>query len=51
VRELPVPSDLLVYTSAEWFDLERAGSRFSREARGDAIWVLGGVPDRTKRES
>jgi hypothetical protein len=44
VSELPVPADLLIYTSAEWSDLERASSRFSRAARGEAVWVLGGAP-------
>lgn len=37
--ELPVPTDLLVYTLEEWRRLDR-DSRFAATLRNEAVWVL-----------
>ena len=36
---LPVPSDLLVYTLAEWESLEKGGGRFARTLSRETVWV------------
>lgn len=36
---LPVPTDLLVYTSEEWQALALHGGRFYRTIEHEAIWV------------
>lgn len=36
--ELPVPTDLLVYTEHEWRDMNREG-RFSDTLRREVVWV------------
>jgi uncharacterized protein len=36
---LPVPSDLLVYTQAEWESLQQRGGRFASTLSRDAVWV------------
>jgi predicted nucleotidyltransferase len=38
---LPVPTDLVVYTSAEWRSLQSEGGRFARVLAAETIWVLG----------
>lgn len=37
--DLPVPAELLVYTSAEWERLVGEGGRFGRVATAEAVWV------------
>jgi Nucleotidyltransferase domain len=41
VLRLPVPADLLVYTSAEWDDLIARDDRFARTLTREMTWVLG----------
>lgn len=41
--ELPVPADVLVYTDAEWRQLDRE-ARFSRTVEREAIWVFPAQP-------
>ena len=36
---LPVAAELLVYTSAEWEELQASGERFARMLREDTVWV------------
>ncbi len=36
---LPVPTDLLVYTEAEWDALVRRGDRFARVLKEEVLWV------------
>ena len=38
VTELPVPTDVLVYTWKEWESLRRQG-RFQQTLRDEAIWI------------
>ena len=40
-EELPVPTDLLVYTEQEWEQLRREGGRFARTVEAEAVWLLG----------
>lgn len=37
-EELPVPTDLLVYTEQEWAALVRAGGRFSKTLERELVW-------------
>ncbi|MHB8868598.1 MAG: nucleotidyltransferase family protein [Thermoleophilia bacterium] len=37
--DLPVPAELLVYTSAEWEVLLDKGGRFARVVTAEAIWI------------
>ncbi len=37
--ELPVPTDVWVYTRDEWQAMATRGSRFYREAEQEAVWV------------
>jgi len=37
--ELPVPAELLVYTSSEWERLVGEGGRFGRVVTAEAVWV------------
>lgn len=37
---LPVPAEILVYTEAEWADLQRRGGRFARMLRDEAVWLV-----------
>ena len=39
VEELQVPTELLVYTSAEWDRMEKEGGRFSATLRQETVWV------------
>ena len=36
---LPVPSELLVYTSTEWQLLQKKGGRFARTLEQETVWV------------
>ena len=42
---LPVPAEILIYTEAEWADLQHAAGRFARMLRDEAVWVWGTPPD------
>lgn len=44
---LPVPTDLLVYTSAEWGVLLARGDRFARTLARETTWVV--VPEGSQR--
>ena len=51
---LPVPSELLVYTSTEWQSLRKEGGRFARTLEQETIWVYEAPsrkPNVTTRES
>ena len=39
LTSLPVPSDLLVYTQAEWESLEERGGRFARALSCETVWI------------
>ena len=39
LSSLPVPSEILIYTEAEWDELMNAGSRFARMLEQDTIWL------------
>jgi predicted nucleotidyltransferase len=39
LTSLPVPSDLLVYTLAEWESLEEGGGRFARTLSCETVWI------------
>ena len=39
LTRLPVPADVLVYTEREWQALVNSGTRFTRVARHEALWV------------
>lgn len=44
VSRLPVPADLVVYTSAEWERLQAVGGRFARMLATEAVWMIGAPP-------
>jgi len=37
---LPVPAEILVYTSSEWQDTVNRGDRFAQVMSQDVVWVL-----------
>ena len=37
---LPLPADLLVYTTAEWDRMRAAGSRFVAVVEREAVWLF-----------
>ena len=39
---LPVPADLVIYTDAEWRELERGNGRFARTLARETVWVFPG---------
>jgi uncharacterized protein len=39
VNSLPVPSDLLIYTQAEWESLQQRGGRFAHTLSRETIWI------------
>ena len=39
LTSLPVPSDLLVYTLAEWESLEEGRGRFARTLSRETVWI------------
>jgi predicted nucleotidyltransferase len=44
VERLPVPTDRLVYTVAQWDDLRESDSRFWRTLAREARWLVGSPP-------
>jgi predicted nucleotidyltransferase len=44
VERLPVPTDRLVYTVAQWDALRRSDSRFWRTLAREACWLVGSPP-------
>ena len=44
LEALPVPTDLLVYTLAEWDQLTRDATRFARVLRTETCWLVGSPP-------
>ena len=40
VSGLPVQAEMLVYTAAEWSDMQREGRRFVRAIEREAVWVF-----------
>ena len=43
LSDLPVPAELLVYTSEEWELLVQQGRRFARTVEREAVWVYKAV--------
>ncbi|MFZ5867780.1 MAG: nucleotidyltransferase domain-containing protein [Thermodesulfobacteriota bacterium] len=41
LNELPVPAQMIVYTSGEWDSLQEAGGRFARTLAKETVWVFG----------
>jgi hypothetical protein len=41
LASLPVPTEILVYTVAEWMRLERGGGRFVRTLDAETVWLWG----------
>lgn len=39
-ERLPVPTDIIVYTLAEWDELQRTGGRFARTLADETIWLV-----------
>jgi predicted nucleotidyltransferase len=39
LTSLPVPSDLLVYTLAEWESLKKGGGRFAHTLSRETVWI------------
>ena len=39
LERLPVPAEILVYTTAEWTDLEHRGGRFAEALKRDTRWI------------
>jgi len=37
---LPVPAELLVYTSTEWQALQKKGGRFARTLEQESVWLF-----------
>lgn len=44
VTALPVPAELLVYTTAEWEQLQSRGGRFAQMLQHETVWILGAGP-------
>ena len=42
---LPVPGDLLVYTTEEWRRLQAEGARFARALAVETVWLTGAPPE------
>ena len=40
-EQLPVPTDLLVYTIEEWRRMKQRGGRFGKMMGEEVVWVLG----------
>ena len=45
VTGLPVPADLVVYTTGEFRNAAGRGDRFARILRSEVVWVFGVPPD------
>ncbi len=39
-EKLPVPTEILVYTSEEWYRLRREGGRFAETLGRETVWVI-----------
>lgn len=39
LTSLPVPAELLVYTQAEWEQLQASGGRFAQTLRQEVVWL------------
>lgn len=39
LSSLPVPAEILIYTEAEWDNLQEAGTRFARMLEREAVWL------------
>jgi predicted nucleotidyltransferase len=39
VEQLPVSTDLLVYTEREWDELQASGSRFATTLANETVWL------------
>ena len=48
VTALPVPTEILIFTEAEWRDLERQGGRFAEMLACDTVWVVTPQPRRPR---
>lgn len=44
LEQLPVPADLLIYTTDEWRQLQRQGTRFARVLADETLWLVGAAP-------
>jgi predicted nucleotidyltransferase len=44
LESLPVPADLLVYTTAEWCGLAGRSPRFARALHDETHWLIGSQP-------
>ena len=40
LTSLPVPAEILIYTDAEWHDLERKGGRFAEMLARETLWIF-----------
>ena len=40
VSELPVPTEILVYTDREWRRLQDEGTRFARTLATETVWLV-----------
>ncbi len=38
---LPVPTDFVIYTVAEWRKLQEEGGRFAQTLSSEAVWIVG----------
>lgn len=43
-EKLPVPTELLVYTTQEWEELQRGGGKFARTLASEVVWLID-LPD------
>jgi predicted nucleotidyltransferase len=39
LTNLPIPSDILVYTRAEWEEMRKEGRRFCQTVEQEAVWI------------
>ena len=39
ITALPVPTDLLIYTEAEWQEMKKRGGRFAYTVVREAVWI------------
>jgi hypothetical protein len=39
LTNLPIPSDILVYTRDEWEEMKKEGRRFCRLVEQEAVWI------------
>lgn len=48
LTELPVPTDIIIYTLPEWDSMARAGQPFWRKVSAEIIWVFSKTISRDK---